>query len=254
MKKWLILPTLFVGLNASANDKKTLHLVTMNWNPFYGKDLKENGFFAALVREALKRDGITLKIDWAPWKRAMVTSERGKYDGVLGAFHTDERAQKYHFSAPVAYSRVALFKLKNNASVPENYTTLKALNKYKIGVGRGYAVTKEFDTADYLNKVVANNQILNIRKLHKKRVDFVAGGYEAILFEMNKSPDLQKIKDDIVAVKPFLAKSAAYVIISKNSKNHSKGEFLTSFNKRLEEMKKDGTYEAIFKRFGMRDF
>ena len=107
-------------------------------------------FFVEITREAFKRVGYDININWVPWKRAQELSFSGKYDALLGCYYTEERAKKLEYSAPVSSTEVVFFELKGRNIT---FSSLRDLSPYTIGVVRGYANTDEFDASDYLKKV-----------------------------------------------------------------------------------------------------
>ena len=230
---------------------KELHLATTDWSPYFSKELPENGYFSALVREAAKRSGVKLNISFIPWKRALKDSKKGVIDGLHGAYYSEERTHFYWFSAPIAVVRAAIFKRESAKNIPSKYNTLQELKDYSIGVGRGYKIADEFDAASYLKKYEANNHIFSMKMLAKNRVELVADAYEAIMFELKNNPEIKTFNMKLVALKPYLSENNLHITISKRSKNFDK-KFLDKFNQSLESMKKDGTYDKIMNQFGMK--
>jgi len=53
------------------------------------------------------------------------------------------------------------------------YNSLKYLAPYRIGVVNGYVNTPELDRADFLKKDGVTNDLQNIRKLVRGRVDLI---------------------------------------------------------------------------------
>ena len=87
-KKILILKLLQLSFSVYA-DNKEIKLVTLEWEPYVGPNLKKQGFISELIRIALKKEGYTLKLEFMPWARALEQAEKS-IDGV------DEIMPKYY--------------------------------------------------------------------------------------------------------------------------------------------------------------
>jgi polar amino acid transport system substrate-binding protein len=225
---------------------KDLSMVTVDWAPYYGSEMKNNGVITVIVTSAFKRSGINANIKFVPWKRAMKEVEMAESDILMGAYYTDERNKSYFYSDPIYDINVGLVALKTL-----NFTHFKELNElipYTIGVSRGWANSKAFDQADYLNKQGATNQILNVRKLFKKRIDMISISFDVFRYEV-ATMGSQRLKE-VVFIKPPLQVSSIHLATSRD--HPEKENIMEAFNRGLSEIKKDGTYDAILKEYGFR--
>ena len=73
-------------------------MATVDWSPFYGETLPQKGFITVIGKEAFKRAGHEMSIEFMPWKRAMVMAKEGKYDGVFGCWINKDIEPDYIFS------------------------------------------------------------------------------------------------------------------------------------------------------------
>lgn len=244
MGKKYILAVIGIGIVLSlavttrADDSKNVRLATDPWAPFYSPELKDGGYITALVREAFKRSGYTLEVDFVPWKRAVVNSKDGRYDGLLGAFHTKEREAYYIYSEPVGSSSLVFF-TRSDRQI--RFDTLKDLKNYQIGTIRGYTYFPEFDDAGYLNKQPVKDVIMNIKKLLKGRIDMFIDSRSVTLHVMEKSFPDQRV--NVKILDPPLKINNLYVPISKKSKNPR--QIIDALNSGLQQIKKDGTFDKI---------
>ena len=247
---FLLISSLSISSHSLAKNK-TINLATLNWKPYFAKDLKEEGYVTALVRKVVNKMGYKLNIDFLPWAQAMKLAESGARDGLLGAYFVEERTKVYFFSEHIAKDHQAIFKLKSSSELPNSYKTLNDLKSFSFGIARGHHISKEFDGANFLRKQQSNSHINTILKLSKNRVDLIAGGYEAILHDIKNHKKLKPLKIEVVALKPFLVENKMYIALSKKSKNFNE-KFIKEFNKNLKAFQKDGTYEKILQDFGMK--
>lgn len=230
----------FLSTNIFAKEKEIV-LATDAWAPYYGPDIKNQGYFTHIVKEVFKRKGYSFKVDFVPWKRAVVMAERGKYDGILGAFYKEERTEFFEYSKPIDTAQMVFFTKKDKDI---KYERLEDLSSSLIGVVRGYHYSDEFtDFKKNLQLHESTRTKDNIRLLLYNRLDLVLGSKKVTLDLLRRyyENDISKLK---ILPNP-LASSKLYVTISKKNKNHAK--IIKDFNAGLDEIKKDGTFDRILK-------
>lgn len=243
----ILLPLVLVGMlfAASPVQARTVVLCTMNWEPYYGKDMPRGGFFTELVRTAFERAGHTVEVQFMPWPRAMREVQQGDRDVLLGAYWSEERAQTYLASDSIYTDRTGL--VAHESLGMEQFDSLRGLTDYTIAVGRGFAVSEEFDKADYLDKEFEETQVLNLRKLFADRVDMVAGSFVSIRYFANKEDmDVSSLE----FLEPALQEQSLHIMISRAVPDRE--ELLADFHEGLEDIREDGTYARILEEMGFR--
>jgi len=219
-------------------------MVTVDWAPFYGSEMTKNGVITEIVQTAFKRAGMQASIRFVPWKRAMQEVEIGKTEILMGAYYTQERNKAFYYSDAIYDIKLGLVALKSLGI--KKYKKLQELTPYTIGVSRGWANSKEFDEADYLTKEGASNQILNVRKLFKNRVDMISISFGVFRYEVASMPK-QKI-EQVIFIEPPLKISPIYLITSRSNPN--KESVMEAFNTGLVDIKEDGSYDKILRAHG----
>ncbi len=244
MKKivFLLIVTLFYSATCFAGKRFTF--VTVDFPPYYGEDLPEQGWVSEIVKAALEIQGYEVEIKFMPWIKAVEDTQEGYYDALLGAYHTRERAELYYFSAPIAQARTGFFKRKD---VDISFKELTDIKNYKIGVVKGYATSKNFDSADDLDKVEVDSLDEGLVKLLNEEIDLVAdsqavGKYRLKILE-EKNPGISK---KIEFIKPVLAMNKIYVAISKKTTNAQ--QKLIDFNQGLRKIYMNGSFRKIKKK------
>ena len=233
----------FIFTASSAMAGKKVVLASLDWEPYIGQNLKNQGYVAELVKEAFKRKGYDLEIKYMPWARVIKMAKKGKYDGYFPEYFAEELKTDYKVSSAFPGGPLGFFKRKGDKI---KYNSIKDLIPYKIGVVRGYVNTKEFDDAGYLKKEEANDDITNFKKLLKKRLDIVVadkfvGKY---VVAKNNPTDLQYIE----FIDPPLENKDLYVCISKKTPNA--GIIYKAFEEGLKEIIADGTVDKILTKHG----
>ena len=221
---------------------KRFTFLTVDFPPYYGKDLPEKGWVSEVVANALETKGYEVEIKFVPWTKAVEDTREGYYDGLLGAYYTEERADFYYFSAPIAQVRTGFFKRKD---VDISFKNLTELKNYKIGVVEGYATSKKFDSADYLNKVPVTSLDVGLRMLYEKSLDLMADSQVVGKFRMKHvlEEDTPGLSEQIEFIQPVLAMNKIYVAISKKTRDADLK--LIDFNQGLRKIYMNGTFRKI---------
>jgi len=233
--------TLFYSANSFAIQKR-FTLATVDFPPYYASGLPESGWVSEVVKAALETQGYNVEVRFMPWAKAVKYTKQGYYDALLGAFYTEERAEAYYFSAPISQARTGFFKRVDNDVSFKELTDLKG---YKIGVVKGYATSKTFDAADYLNKVVVTSDEVGLKMLNNKSLDLFTGTQASINYLMEQILEEKEpgISETIEFIKPVLAMNKMYVAISKKAVDADLK--LIDFNQGLRTIYLDGTFRKI---------
>lgn len=227
-------------------------LASLEWEPYIGPNMDNNGYVHEIVSEAFKRSGINVDIRFLPWARAVKTAQTGKRDGLFPEYYDEGRLKDFVFSESFPGGPVGLYKRKDNkvkftVDPQKNQTeALKALKQYRFGVVRGYINTKEFDEASFLTKDVANSDETNLKKLFKGRIDFIfIDKYVAKHIIVRKYPHFLS---DLEFMEPPLEVKPLYIAFSKQAKDYQTK--LKSFNDGLKKLREEGMLDKIMEKHG----
>lgn len=244
IRRAVVWAALLLLLAPTAAHSREVVMCTLNWAPYYGEDLPRNGFFTALVRRAFDRGGHEAKAQFMPWARAKLEVKQGDRDVLLGAYYSDERAETYLASDSIYTDEVGIVTRKDLVDI-RSFDSLRDLTDYTIGHGRGYSVNEEFDNAEYLDKEAAKNQVLNLRKLYKGRIDMIAGSFASIRYLANQEGhDV----DELVFLDPPLKTNTLHIMVSRAIDDGE--QLLADFHKGLREIRQDGTYDRTLEQMG----
>jgi len=238
----LSLPVL--GDSNAAFGAQKIRLATLNWAPYIGENLNAEGYAAELIRTAFQRVGYEVKFFFMPWQRAVNTVTEGSYDGLCPAYYTQQRAQTFCMSKEFPAGPMVLAKRVDRDI---HYNRIQDLKPYKIAVVRGYANTKAFDEAKYLQKSFTNCDQTGYRRLLFGSVDlWVVDKFVAQQTKANHFPERAK-EIDFVA-KP-LGVNNLHIAFSRTKPDY---QHLTNiFNEGLAEVLTDGTVKQILTRHGL---
>ena len=203
---------------------------------------KRGGHLVEITRAAFNKAGHDTTFHFVPWARALAGAISGRYDVLMAAYYSEERARKLAYSEPIGSVEVYFWKKKDRDI---SYRTFADMTPYVIGVIRASTVSAEFDQALPTLKIdEVSSAEANIRKLllgridvfveKKQRVDFLL---KTVFFEH---------QGDIVTLGEPLKVGQFFNAFSMEHPRH--GQLLRDFNRGLKMIKEDGTEEGILKK------
>ncbi|MFX3631507.1 MAG: amino acid ABC transporter substrate-binding protein [Candidatus Pristimantibacillus sp.] len=202
---------------------------------FHDETGKLTGFDVEIAEEITKRLGLKAEFTETQWDSIIAGLDAKRFDTVFNQVGIDEeRKQKYDFSDDYIVSKAVLI-------VAENNTTIKTFADLK-GKKAGQSLSSNLAEIARENgaEIVSTegfNQSIDL--LASKRIDATVNDNLSFLDLKKQKPDLP-IK--IVAEAPNAAKNAA--LFRKGNE-----ALVQAVNGALAEMKKDGTYLTISKKY-----
>lgn len=199
-----------------------------------------DGFDADIAKAVAKHIGVEVEFITGEFSGLIEGLQKDKYDALVSQVTiTDDRKQKMDFSTPYVKNAVNVIVKSDNTSIQK----IEDFKDKKIGVGLGtndekylrdVAMPKvgKFEIATY-NDVITSLQDLNVG-----RIDATINNVFAL------KPLIEKNHFDVKAVGEPIKEDVAGIAIRKNNP-----ELLAAINKALEEMKSDGTFKEIFKKW-----
>ncbi|WP_445947517.1 substrate-binding periplasmic protein [Shewanella sp.] len=229
---------------------KTLALTSLEWPPFAGESLPEQGASIFIVRQALATMGHELQVDFYPWNRAMRLAQKkgNNYHGYFPEYQYN--TPDYLFSTQIGTSPLGLIERKDN---PLIWQQVKDLNRYSLGVVDGYENIKELDLmiangSQEAESVTADIQ--NMRKVAAKRIDGAV--IDLLVFKyllQNSSGD--KLKRSLSANSKLLENKGLYVAFNDSPE----GLFWRdTLNEGLDNLDIESLFEQYMKRHFARLF
>lgn len=226
------------------SDKPRLFLAAPeDFVPFSSKSLPNGGIATEIVRQAFLQAGYEIDVVWVPWPRALENAKKGIYDGVLGAWYTEERTQFFTYSLPFFKNEIVFFKRKDERIA---YKSLKDLKPYRIGVAKNAAPHELLKSELAANLEVANSGILSIKMLMGKRFNMIAEEKLSVIHLLNNN--FPQWRNTIEVMDPPLQINNLHVIISKKLPHHQ--NITADFNAGLQKILSEGWIENLRKQRG----
>lgn len=159
-------------LPCRADENRLVRLVSLEWQPYAGASLREQGASAAVVKAAFQAAGYSVQIDFYPWARAVhLVENNSEYDGIFPVYYSAARARRLDCPGAIGRSPLGFAERRED---PVSWTTLADLSAYKIGVVRDYVNTEAFDAmvaAGRIDVDVVSSDQQNLQKLAYGRID-----------------------------------------------------------------------------------
>jgi len=235
---WVIIGLVGCGLIVNSTwAEETITISTLEYAPWTGKNLKDNGFVNHVITEAFKRKGYTVKYSYLPWQRALTETKNGKYSALSYVYWSKNREKEFFLSDPISEEKIVLFHLKTKPL--KDWKTLDDLKDYQFGATRGYTYTKEFWEAAASKRLkvdVTDSDIQNFKKLLVERG--LVNGYSILQKEFN--PSISRL----ISFDPKpLSQTTGHLAFTRNRKDSE--NLLRIFNQGLAELKKEGLFDKF---------
>ncbi|MBE0495671.1 MAG: transporter substrate-binding domain-containing protein [Campylobacterales bacterium] len=159
-------------LSVSLVCAQTIKMTSLEWPPYSGKELPEQGLSVAIAKRAFAAMGYTLEMDFYPWRRALLLAGNSEeYHGYLPEYRALELDSACLFSHSMGKSHLGMVERKNK---PLAWESVADLGHYTIGTVQGYVNTHAFDTManqGLLRTEASVSDVLNIKKVLSERID-----------------------------------------------------------------------------------
>ncbi|MDD9302031.1 MAG: hypothetical protein HUK40_06665 [Desulfobacter sp.] len=110
---------------------ETWKLTSLDWQPYAGTEMANQGNSIQKLRILLEKQGITLVVEYYPWKRAQFLARKPEYVGYFPAW-PEEVAEDFVASPPIDWSVLGYIKEKH--SRVEFNTVQELFKNYTVGI------------------------------------------------------------------------------------------------------------------------
>lgn len=238
MKKYLLVAVAFTLLTLSGL-AQALNIYCEDDMQFRGLDGKFAGLDVEIVAEIQKRVGNTDPIQLVPWTRGLKYLESESDTLLFSMARTKERTERYQWIGPISEVVYGFYTKAESAIVINSLDDARKLAS--IGVYRNDIRDQFLTKENFTNLDRADTSFSNVKKLFAGRVVVIASTAMGIQAEAKRAGFSMSNLKFLYA---FLS-SHVYIAVSKNTDP----KIVARWNTALEAMKKDGTVEAIFKKY-----
>lgn len=239
--------TLFFSASviSASSDSEQLSITTTEWPPYTSADLPSGGVTAALLRKVFELAKINSTITTVPWKRAIaLASNQDTVNGYFPGYHC-KHAEGFIPSDPLGTGPLGFAQRTDNKFVWSTLDDVAAL-KLKIGTVLGYANTTEFDKLveeGTLKVTPAKNDLTNVRKLQRGRLDAVVIDQLTLAYLLASEPSLKSARDSLEFNETPLEDKLLYLCLNDTDENKL---LLERFNQALATVDKEEFVKQYF--------
>ena len=219
-----------------------LSIVSKEEAPYVGNELLNQGLSIEIINTAFQRAGYKTSFVFETWPRTYESGLIGVYDVIGSIWRTKDREKDFVFSDAYLFHEIKFIKRKVDTEV--KFNNLDDLQGLIIGTLKNYAYRDNFTQSRKIIKLQQNHLIQNLLFLTQEKIDMTLGDIRKIRYEINKYMKSSMTKLEILP--QALIKRGAHIAVSKSNPDHI--DIIDKFNKALESMKRDGTYDAIIKK------
>ncbi|HXP97919.1 MAG TPA: transporter substrate-binding domain-containing protein [Telmatospirillum sp.] len=231
---------------SSGGRAETLVLAANDSRPtsYYEGD-KLTGVSLEIVVEALRRAGYAVDVRLMPWARCLEDARKGKVDGVFTSFKLPEREEFLTFTnEPLATWDISFFALRDTAI--EYDGQLASLSNIAIGMTNKTSYGEAFDNAVkthiFTNIYISNNPKSLVQMLTHNRVALIVS-HDLVAIDTARQLG---VLDKIRKLTPTVNMVPTYLAFNKLRDYNN---VISAYDAALISMKKDGSYERIYKKY-----
>lgn len=240
MNKLVVL--LLASIISSSVFARTYTLLTSEPVRSAKQEVSAEELFIEVIKEALKRADVSLRVDQGPWIQAQRTVTRASDEDhylIAPLTRISQREDKYDWILPLANYRLQFVTTDRNIDI----SNIESLKKEPVCVYResaGEYKLKEMDFPDILSRVLVQNCYKEL-KSGKLKVVLAHGERigKALYEQVGGKPD------DLIFGRPF----SEYTVYLAATKGAVPELLKQDLLKALDEMKIDGTYDKIFSKY-----
>lgn len=220
---------------ASAQDK-VIRLTSLEWPPYSGEKVKDQGASIAVVRAAAEAMGYTLEVKFFPWERAvkMAQDPKSGFHGYFPEYHSDQVAKDFLLSQPIGSGPLGFVEQK---SAPVTWTTVADLKGKTIGTVAGYVNTAEFDAKAAKGEFKAEavvDDLTNVRKVAAGRIPLAVIDKHVLNYMLQSDPSLAAVKGKVQFNAHLLEDKALYIAFQRTPQGEASAKVINEGLKKID--------------------
>lgn len=218
--------------------------ISSGYPPYYfEKNGVLTGFCIDLVNAVALEMGIEVTYKAYPWKRMLLSAEKGEVDAVMPLFRTREREEYLYFNGlGLAYETTHLF-TSVDASISYD-GALKSVASSSIGVVTDYSYGSEFDSFVFPHKVITQDDKHLIEMFMYDRFDIGVGNRDVVSYYA----DMKGLAGKLKFLDPPITKETLYIGFTRK-RNHA--DLAEKFAKALQAFKTTAEYLKLIDKYRM---
>jgi|TARA_R110002049_G_scaffold98717_2_gene240505 polar amino acid transport system substrate-binding protein len=237
---WTVSFILLLSIDVTA---ETVQVATGEFPPWTSESLPHGGYINRVVSSAFELSGIEVKFHYLPWKRALEATKVGQFHASSFWGPNKNRQRDLYHSDIIETDSFVFFHKK---SFPYfHWQRFTDLSIFRIGATRGYTYSEEFWNLadnDRLRVSVANNDLINLKRLIKDEIDLLPLSKLTGHYLLNKYFSKNE-SAEITFNKKAINSGKDYILFSRAVPGNDR--YLVLFNKGLKQLKINNTLQKF---------
>lgn len=213
----VLLVSCFMAVAIHAQEK--VYLTSLDWPPYSGSALPEQGASVAVAKAAFEAMGYDLVVEFYPWSRAVnLAKNDAKYVGYCPEYFSEGGEKEWIFSDSMGTSPLGFAQPANK---PVDWSSMKDLEQYTIGVVRGYVNTEAFDAKVAKGEIKAipvTADLNNMQKVATGRIDMAVIDKNVMNYLFNNEPELKSLQGKASFNDKLLEDKTLHVAFKKSAR------------------------------------
>jgi len=223
IKKIIISISLILFTSLSYSADKVVHLTSLDWPPYSGKTLSDQGASVAVAKAAFKAMGYELKVTFYPWSRAVALAKDGssKFSGYFPEYYSGDTANDFVYSEAMGSGPLGFAERKDKSIA---WTNLSDLKSHKIGIVQDYINTTEFDAMvanKSLKTSTTTSDTKNLMKLVNGRLDLAVVDQNVMNYLFKTDKALAKKSSNAQFNKTLLEDKKLFICFKKGGQGEN---------------------------------
>lgn len=175
---------------------RVIRLVSLEWPPYAGENVDEQGASVAVARAAAQAMGYSLDVKFFPWNRAvgMAKDANSGVHGYFPEYFSAEIARDFVLSDPIGSGPLGFME---QTAHPVSWATLADLEGKPIGTVSGYVNTAEFDAKAASGEIKVESvgeDLTNIKKVGVGRIPLAVIDKNVLQYLLAHEPSLASLQ------------------------------------------------------------
>lgn len=227
---------------ALALPPREVNLTSLEWPPYTGKALLDQGKSSLTAREAFRRAGLPLNLHFMPWSRAIEWGLQSRhYDGYFPEYDSPAIRSRCYLSAPLGFSPLQLAAREGAAIHWQRETDL---SRYTLGVVKDYINTLTLDSRIQNGKQpakVAEDDQQNLLQLLEGQVEAAVIDAEVFEYLRNHDRELLARRDELQLLRPPLEIKTLHICFQRTERGK---RLMDRFNRAIQ--RRTGSFDQGF--------
>jgi polar amino acid transport system substrate-binding protein len=221
---------------AVSGSDKVIRLTSLEWPPYSGAKVDQQGANVAVVRAAAKAMGYELEVKFFPWNRAVALAQdpASGFQGYFPEYHSDEVATQFLLSDPIGSGPLGFVE---SSAAPVAWTGLADLKGKTIGTVDGYVNTADFDAMAASGELKVDpvvDDATNIKKVAAGRIPLAVIDVNVLNYLLSNDASLAAAKGKVQFNARPMEDKALYIAFQRSAQGEAAAKVINEGLKKID--------------------